>query len=94
MPAAKGNNYSPGRPKGAGNKDLQPIREAFTKLVEDNLENMNTWLEEVAKDNPVKALQIIEGLAEFSIPKLQRTELTGPAGGDITIKIERDNSKT
>ena len=84
MPFENGHDKSTGRPKGSGNKDLQPIRDAFRKLVESNLTNMTKWLEEVAEDNPQKALDIIQGLAEFTIPKLARTELAVDADTIIT----------
>jgi len=67
----KGNS---GKPKGATNKTTNKIREAFTKLVEDNLENMTLWLTDVAADNPEKALTIINQMAEYTTPKLARVE--------------------
>ena len=69
--------------KGSGNKNLDPIREAFSKLIEDNLDNMTKWLKTVAKDNPKQALDIIQGLSEYCVPKLARTELTGEDGKDL-----------
>jgi ribosomal protein S17E len=63
-----------GRPKGSVNKTTNTIREAFTKLVEDNLENMTTWLNKVAKDSPKEALDIINKMAEYTTPKLARVE--------------------
>jgi len=67
----KGNS---GKPKGATNKTTNKIREAFTKLVEANLENMTTWLETVADTNPREALNIINQMAEYTTPKLARVE--------------------
>ena len=66
-----GNN---GRPKGAPNKVTMETREAFKRLVEANHDNLTTWLEQVATDDPKAALDIIVKLAEFVTPKLQRTE--------------------
>jgi hypothetical protein len=67
----KGNK---GKPKGATNKTTNKIREAFTKLVEENLENMTLWLADVAGDDPKAALDIINKMAEYTTPKLARVE--------------------
>ncbi len=87
MPFEKGRKKTGGRKKGSTNKDIQQIRDAFRMLVEDNLENMTKWLEDVAADSPKQALDTIQGLAEFSIPKLARTEITGEDGKDLLTKI-------
>ena len=75
MPFKEGQSGNPnGRPKGSANKTTNKIREAFTKLVEANLENMTTWLETVADTNPREALNIINQMAEYTTPKLARVE--------------------
>ena len=63
-----------GRPKGTPNKTTNKIREAFQKLIEDNLENMTIWLSDVAADDPKAALDIITKLGEYTTPKLARVE--------------------
>jgi len=60
----EGHEKKGGRQKGTPNKATNKIREAFTKLVEANLENMTTWLETVADTNPREALNIINQMAE------------------------------
>lgn len=77
MPFEKGHKKKGGRTKGTENKGTSEIRDAFKALVENNLENMTQWLEKVAEQNPSKALDHINGLSEYILPKLQRTELTG-----------------
>jgi hypothetical protein len=42
---------------------------------------MDRWLNEVAQDDPYKALDLMNKLSEYHIPKLARTELTGADGG-------------
>jgi hypothetical protein len=51
---------------------------------------MNKWLEEVAEDDPNKALDMMLKLSEYFIPKLARQELTGADGKDLfkDIKFE------
>jgi hypothetical protein len=53
----------------------EDFREAFTYLVENNLHNLDTWLQRVAIKNPAKAIELVRDLAEFVIPKLNRTDI-------------------
>lgn len=83
------NIHRGGRPKGATNKTTNIIREAFTKLVEANLENMTKWLETVADTNPKEALNIINQMAEYTTPKLARVENKIETDEEINeVKIE------
>jgi LytS/YehU family sensor histidine kinase len=79
-----------GRPKGKPNKTTAEIREAYQKLVEDNLTNMTEWLTQVAAENPEKAMELMLKLSEYMIPKLARQEVTGADGADLfkNIKFE------
>jgi hypothetical protein len=80
----KGVKLNPkGRTKGTPNKSTAEIREAYQKLVDDNLDNMKVWLEKVAEDDPNKALDMMLKLSEYFIPKLARQELTGADGKDL-----------
>lgn len=79
--AANLTNMGKGRPKGAVNKSTQIVREAIANLLERNAPNMDRWLNEVADKDPHKALDIIQKLSEYHIPKLARTEVTGAGGG-------------
>lgn len=90
---AKGNS---GKPKGAVNKTTNKIREAFTKLVEDNLDNMTLWLADIAADDPKAALDLINKLAEYTTPKLARVENThelDERDTSINIQIVRGKEK-
>ena len=71
----------PGRPKGMPNKSTSIVKEAIAKLLERNVGNMDLWLEKVAQDDPYKALDLMNKLCEYHVPKLARTELTGADGG-------------
>jgi len=70
----------PGRPKGLPNRSTQIVREAIANLLERNAGNMDRWLNEVAQDDPYKALDLMNKLSEYHIPKLARTEVTGMDG--------------
>ena len=91
MPFKEGQSGNPnGRAKGKPNKTTKEIREAYQKLVEDNLTNMTKWLGEVAAENPEKAMELMLKLSEYMIPKLARQEVTGADGADLfkNIKFE------
>jgi hypothetical protein len=89
-------NTGKGRPKGAPNKSTTIVRDAIAKLLERNAGNMDTWLQLVAygdeslgvKPAPDKALDLLQKLAEYHIPKLARTELTGADGGDVKVSVK------
>lgn len=64
-----------GRKPGVPNKATTAFRETVTRLLEDNAENVARWLEQVAADDPDKALQRLAQLAEYAAPKLSRSEV-------------------
>ena len=86
MPFEKGKSGNEkGRPKGSGNKDLEPIRKAFKDFVEGNLEQVQKDYNDL--DSAKDRLYFILNIAEYCIPKLQRTELTGEDGNPISVQI-------
>jgi len=66
-----------GRPQGAKDKAQKDIKEAFQSLVEGNLTNIETWLNEVAAKDPGKAIELLLKLSEFILPKIKAIELKG-----------------
>ena len=68
-------------------------REAFRKLLDDNADNVGTWITQVAeghgenKADPAKALDLLAKLAEFAAPKLGRVEHVGEGGGPVLNEI-------
>jgi len=75
----------PGRPKGLPNRATQAVREAIARMAEENAENFNLWLSQVAASSPEKACDIYLKAIEYHIPKLARTEVTGKDEGPINI---------
>lgn len=75
----------PGRPPGSVNKATREFRETVTRLLESNAENVARWLEQVAADDPDKALQRLAQLAEFAAPKLSRSEVKA----EVDIPVSR-----
>jgi len=61
--------------KNVPNKTTKEIREAYQMLVENNLPKMSDWLNQVANEDPAKALDIIHKFSDYLLPKLNRTEI-------------------
>lgn len=78
-----GKREGAGRPAGVPNKATQEFRETIRQLLENNSENVEKWLTQVAigdednKPDPKGALDMLAKLAEFAAPKLARTEVVG-----------------
>jgi hypothetical protein len=47
------------------------IRYAMSQLLNENLDNMNKWIREVAAQSPKAALELMIELAQFTTPKLK-----------------------
>lgn len=73
----------PGRPKGSENKATTEVRQVIRRMLEQAGPQMEGWLEEVAKKDPAKALELVLRACEYAIPKMRRTELAGSGGGDL-----------
>jgi hypothetical protein len=81
-------NAGKGRPAGVPNKSTAIVRNAIATLLEKNVPYMDRWLQRVAegdevlglKPDPAKALDLMQKLSEYHIPKLARTEVTGADG--------------
>jgi len=84
----KGHTKVGGKTKGTPNKVTQDIRDAYQKLIEDNLDNLTLWLESIAEKDPEKAIRILSDLSEYVIPKLARTEIKGEFEAGITINLK------
>lgn len=84
----KGKTNNPnGRPAGTQNKVTRDIKEAYRMLIENNLDNLTTWLEIIAAKDPEKAIRIIADLSEYVVPKLARSEFVGGKDDDEPIRV-------
>lgn len=75
----------PGRPKGVPNKVTLDFKQAVVNLLEFAAPQMVDWLGQVSREDPSKALDLINKLADYAFPKLGRTEHTGPNGGPVAV---------
>jgi vacuolar-type H+-ATPase subunit E/Vma4 len=64
-----------GRKAGTPNRATANAREAIARLVEGNVERLQDWLDEIAKDEGARsAWGCFMDVLEFHQPKLARTE--------------------
>ena len=77
-----------GRKAGVGNKTTVDVRHAIALIAQDNAGNFATWLNKVAAEDPGKAADLYLKAIEYHIPKLARSEQTGPDGGAIHHTFE------
>ena len=82
-------NAGKGRPPGSPNKATANAREAIARLVDDNAERRQEWLDEIAETKgPDVAFRCVQELLEYHIPKLARTELTGKDGEALQTVVK------
>jgi hypothetical protein len=72
-----------GRKRGTPNKTTSAARKMFTDFLEANVDRVQDLFDRVAKKEPARALELLTKVAEFVIPKLQRTELKGEFDVDM-----------
>ncbi len=85
-----------GRTKGTPNKTTLEAREAIGRFVDGNAGRLQGWLDQIAdgvKDeetgeylvapNPEKAFVLFNGVIEYHVPKLARSEVN--VSGDLTL---------
>jgi hypothetical protein len=78
MPAKPGTrppNAGRGRKKGSVNVVTRTTREMFSAFVDHNAEKAQALFDRVARKNPARALQLLGSFAEFTLPRLQRTDM-------------------
>lgn len=81
-----------GRPQGAKDKAQKDIKQAYQLLVEGNLTNIETWLNEVATKDPGKAIELILRFSEFILPKIKSIQLDANINEPQPFIVFRDVS--
>ena len=65
------------------NKATKQIKEAFARLLDENLDEMSAWLSATANEDPKAALELMIKLSERFVPKLSQQALTNEDGSDL-----------
>ena len=74
--------------KGSPNKSTKELRDSFQFFVENNVPKFQEWIEDVAKNNPAKAIELVTSLGEYIMPKLSRTEIEADIKGEVKTEID------
>lgn len=101
MARQKGEAKTGGRLKGTPNKATGDARLAIATFVDNNATRLQSWLDQIAdgdpehdvKPNPVKAFELFQGVIEYHIPKLARTEVTGSLTINLASELAALNAK-
>ena len=72
MPFEKGHDKAVGRPKGSSNKATSKVRDSFTSLLEDNLDQLKEDFKEL---EPKDRIKLFLDLSKYVIPQLKQTEV-------------------
>lgn len=83
--ALGGRREGAGRPPGVPNKVTRDVREAIAKFAQDNVEQMSVWLNQI--EDPAKRMDLYLRAIEYHVPKLARSEVSGPDGAPIQMDV-------
>ena len=85
--SAKRKQPKGGSRKGRPNKATAELRATVKQLAEGLASDVEAWIRKGAKRSPLAAARLVVDLLEFSVPKLQRTELTGLNGEPLKVTL-------
>lgn len=84
----KSNNPN-GRPRGVPNRATANAREAIARFVDGNSHKLAEWLETIEKEQgALAAFKCFTEVVEYHVPKLARTEHSGPDGKEIPLSLK------
>jgi hypothetical protein len=95
-----GKREGAGRKAGVPNKATKETRELVKMLLETNMPRLQEWIESTADGimddktgkyivlpNPAKACDIVQGMVEFTVPKMARVEHSGDKENPLTVQL-------
>lgn len=85
----KGLPKSGGRKKGAPNAENKVKKELISQIVEGQLPYVTNVLNKMRRDDPKSWMNSVQGLMEFVMPKLARTDVKQINQGAIEIVVKR-----
>lgn len=80
MKFEKGNTYGKGRTKGTPNVSTKHIRDAFTNILNDNLDALR---EDIKSMDSKQRPKVLMELSKFILPQLKATELSTREGNGV-----------
>lgn len=87
----KGESGNPnGRPAGKGNATTEAVKAYYLELLNGNLDNIQTWLNQTASVDPKGALDFLIKLSPFVIPKKTETDMTIESPLNIIIPPKKE----
>ena len=90
----KGVSANPnGRKAGVPNKSTEEIKRAYAALIEGNLDQIQSWLNRVAAQDPKGAIDCLIRLSPFVIPKNVSQEITFDSPIKIIIPNKPDDGQ-
>lgn len=78
-----------GRPKGSPNKSTPEIREAIQKVMSKKIDELES---DLAKMNTFQQWMILEKVAKYFMPALQKNENDNTVSGEIKITVTYQDS--
>lgn len=75
-------------------KDEEDIRSAIHQALVGNMGNLSEWLTAIGEQDPVKAMTLFQSLAEYVLPKQQRTDSKQNGMNPIVINFEPSSKAT
>lgn len=79
-----GKRENAGRPKGSPNKDTKALRERITALMDERWEK---FLQDLDKLSPKDRVNTMVSLMEYTLPKLNRTEVKDVTNIEAIMKL-------
>lgn len=79
--------------KRGADSQTKAIRERFSNILQGNVENIEKWLQEVAKDDPAKALDLLLKMSNMVLPKLRPVGIESDEEKIEGFKIRIINSR-
>ena len=76
----KGKDKTGGRAKGSSNKSTTKVRDSFTNLLEENLEQLKDDFKEL---DPKDRIKLFLDLSKYVIPQLKQTDIK--LDGDLKL---------
>jgi len=83
----KGHKGGPGRPKGKLNRSTEMAKLTLARLANKGLNNITEDIDEIRKNNPIKAAEIYIKLLEYVVPKMKSVDMKVDA--DVNQKVEK-----